>query len=54
MRFRVTRGRRCEQIPALGADEVPEVKISAHWVSRSGSMPRSSAEVGSAASSSAG
>mgnify|MGYP003490867438 CR=1 FL=1 len=34
---------------ALGAAEVPEVKISAHWVSGPGSMPVSSAASGSAA-----
>ena len=42
MRLPVTSSRRCEQITALGASDVPDVKISAQIASTSGSMPRSS------------
>ena len=41
MRLPVTSSRRCEQITALGASEVPDVKISAQMPSTSGSMPAS-------------
>ena len=51
MRLPVTSSRRCEQITAFGADDVPDVKISAQIASMSGSTPRSSA--GTAASASA-
>ena len=43
MRLPVTSSRRCEQITAFGASDVPEVKISAQIASMSGSMPRSAA-----------
>ncbi len=41
MRLPVTSSRRCEQITALGASEVPDVKMSAQMLSTSGSMPAS-------------
>ena len=41
MRLPVTIRRRCEQITALGASLVPEVKMSAQIDSTSGSMPGS-------------
>ncbi len=47
MRLPVTRSRRCEQMTALGASEVPDVKISAQIESMSGSSPGSAAEAGS-------
>ena len=40
-RLPVTSSRRCVQITALGADDVPDVKMSAHIVSTSGSRPGS-------------
>ena len=41
MRLPVTSSRRCEQITAFGASEVPDVKISAQIASTSGSRPGS-------------
>ena len=41
MRLPVTRSRRCVQITAFGASDVPDVKISAQIVSTSGSSPGS-------------
>ena len=46
MRLPVTSRRRCVQITALGASEVPDVKISAQMLSTSGSRPGSSAVTG--------
>ena len=46
IRLPVTRRRRWVQITALGASEVPEVKMSAQRVSGSGSRPRSSSPIG--------
>ena len=43
MRLPVTSRRRCVQITALGASEVPDVKISAQIESTSGSRPGSAA-----------
>ncbi len=43
MRLPVTRSRRCEQMTALGASEVPDVKINAQIESMSGSSPGSPA-----------
>ena len=42
MRLPVTSSRRCEQITAFGASDVPDVKISAQSVSGPGSIPGSS------------
>ena len=42
IRLPVTSRRRCEQMTAFGASDVPLVKISAHGVSTSGSRPGSS------------
>ena len=39
MRLPVTSSRRCEQITAFGASDVPDVKISAQIASMSGSSP---------------
>ena len=50
-RLPVTSSRRCEQITAFGASEVPEVKINAQIASRSGSMPGSSRPTPASASS---
>ena len=52
IRLPVTRSRRCEQITAFGASEVPLVKISAHGVSTSGSRPGSSVPTAASAGSS--
>ena len=41
MRFPVTRKRRCVQITALGASDVPDVKMRLHNVSGPGSIPAS-------------
>ncbi len=41
MRLPVTSSRRCEQMTAFGASEVPDVKISAQMESTSGSSPGS-------------
>ena len=43
MRLPVTSRRRCEQITAFGASDVPDVKINAQIESRSGSRPGSAA-----------
>ena len=43
MRLPVTSSRRCEQITAFGASDVPDVKISAQIASMSGSRPGSAA-----------
>jgi hypothetical protein len=41
MRLPVTSSRRCEQMTAFGASDVPDVKMSAQIASRSGSSPGS-------------
>ena len=53
IRLPVTSRRRCEQITAFGASDVPDVKISAHGVSTSGSSPGSSVPTASSAGSAA-
>ena len=54
MRLPVTSSRRCEQITAFGASDVPDVKISAQIESMSGSSPGSAAPAcGASATSSA-
>ena len=52
MRLPVTSSRRCEQITAFGASDVPDVKISAQIASTSGSRPGSSLGIAASASSS--
>ena len=43
IRLPVTSSRRCEQITAFGASDVPDVKINAQIASMSGSSPGSAA-----------
>jgi len=49
MRTPVCNIRRCVQMTAFGADDVPDVKISAHREVTSGSMPGSSVDCSASA-----